>query len=825
MTVYNFTGANGDPLPAGLTAQNGTFEIQDNKLAPSGSDPSGPKWVCTQQSEADATISAVFNNNNDTAGTTGVLFRYSDNNNYWMAVIRGSQSDAILFKAVDGSLSNVGSYNIPTSAANSNFLIEVVTAGDGIQVDIDSTPAISLTDSFNNTATLHGVRMGSAGHRIDDLSIPTVAGADVTPPVITLLGDASVTVTEGDTYTDAGATASDDVDGNITANIATVNPVDTNTPAVYTVTYNVSDSAGNAATEVTRTVTVQAAAAGTISIDNNPFQQAWSRNQSNNASVTITGTYTGTPAIIERSVDGGAFVTAVGSPSGGVFADTFTLAVGEHDITYRFSNETSVTATLTPVVVGEVVVPAGQSNASSRGSNNQTFTNSAGGVTAYLLGNDDEFGVLQDPYDSNLNQVDSVSSDSSAGGSWIVRYANEWLENNEIPLIVIPVAKGGSSIAEWARSTSASTLYGSMKRRVDAVGGCNQIFWQQGERDSADAVATSGAVYQAALVQLAADFKSDFDCDTWVVALQTITASSYSNQAVIRQAQIDAAAQSVNIEIGQPMTDIDLSGGDGLHFREDSELELVAQRTYSDFIAGTTQPNQAPTANAGANQSVAAGVNVVLDGSASSDPEDGNVTQYGWEQISGPSVTLLNANTATPSFTAPSSLTQQTLRFRLTTLDSEGLNATDTVDVVVAAIEENAILATMETLDFELVTQGDVVAYKGRANREVMQLKPSSTAGVITDGGYLDLTQNSINKIEIIADGEVISNDNSDAIKVDGTKILARLGDLNLNADGRSSISSAFTIVFYVGSDTRGLVVAATGTKGYRPLGFRDSAA
>lgn len=83
------------------------------------------------------------------------------------------------------------------------------------------------------------------------------ASADVTKPVITLIGNASVTITEGDTYNDAGATASDDVDGDITANIVTVNPVDTNTPAVYTVTYNVSDAAGNAADEVTRTVTVE----------------------------------------------------------------------------------------------------------------------------------------------------------------------------------------------------------------------------------------------------------------------------------------------------------------------------------------------------------------------------------------------------------------------------------------------------------------------------------------------------------------------------------------------------------------------------------------
>lgn len=79
---------------------------------------------------------------------------------------------------------------------------------------------------------------------------------DVTPPVITLLGATPVELIVGDVYVDAGATAEDDVDGDITADIVTVNPVDTNTVGTYTITYNVEDTAGNPAVEVTRTVNV-----------------------------------------------------------------------------------------------------------------------------------------------------------------------------------------------------------------------------------------------------------------------------------------------------------------------------------------------------------------------------------------------------------------------------------------------------------------------------------------------------------------------------------------------------------------------------------------
>ena len=60
----------------------------------------------------------------------------------------------------------------------------------------------------------------------------------------------------GSIYTDAGATAVDNIDGDITANIVRYSTVDVNTVGTYTVTYNVSDAAGNAATQVSRTVNI-----------------------------------------------------------------------------------------------------------------------------------------------------------------------------------------------------------------------------------------------------------------------------------------------------------------------------------------------------------------------------------------------------------------------------------------------------------------------------------------------------------------------------------------------------------------------------------------
>ena len=77
-------------------------------------------------------------------------------------------------------------------------------------------------------------------------------------PVITLIGDASIRLTQGDPYTEQGATASDTEDGDVTSTIVIGgDTVVTSTPGTYEVTYTVTDSDGNT-TVATRNVQVNA---------------------------------------------------------------------------------------------------------------------------------------------------------------------------------------------------------------------------------------------------------------------------------------------------------------------------------------------------------------------------------------------------------------------------------------------------------------------------------------------------------------------------------------------------------------------------------------
>ena len=87
---------------------------------------------------------------------------------------------------------------------------------------------------------------------------PEQSGDDV-PPVITLHGNDTLRIPQGQEYTEPGYEALDNVDGNITARVQVIDSVDINIPGTYTVEYNVSDMAGNPAEAKYRVVIVEEA--------------------------------------------------------------------------------------------------------------------------------------------------------------------------------------------------------------------------------------------------------------------------------------------------------------------------------------------------------------------------------------------------------------------------------------------------------------------------------------------------------------------------------------------------------------------------------------
>jgi len=130
-----------------------------------------------------------------------------------------------------------------------------VTSTDNVNINTVGTYTVtySATDAAGNNAT--------ATRTVNVTAAPVVV-SDTTDPVITLNGDNPITIVEGTSYTDAGATATDNVDGSVT--VTSTGSVNTNTIGIYTILYTATDVAGNSVS-ATRTVNVIA----NPSIDNN----------------------------------------------------------------------------------------------------------------------------------------------------------------------------------------------------------------------------------------------------------------------------------------------------------------------------------------------------------------------------------------------------------------------------------------------------------------------------------------------------------------------------------------------------------------------------
>jgi hypothetical protein len=125
--------------------------------------------------------------------------------------------------------------------------------------DGNITANIRTSGAVNNTvAGIYFVSYAvndKAGNIDSIVRTINVIAPDTIKPIITLLGNNPDTVMQNKSYNDPGATATDNVDGNITNKITKLSTLDTSKIGTYIITYSVSDLAGNKATQV-RTVIV-----------------------------------------------------------------------------------------------------------------------------------------------------------------------------------------------------------------------------------------------------------------------------------------------------------------------------------------------------------------------------------------------------------------------------------------------------------------------------------------------------------------------------------------------------------------------------------------
>ena len=198
-----------------------------------------------------------------------------------------SDNDYAFFEIVNGN-----KINMTSVGTKSSYMVNVTASGSNVFEDGNNWRLLEIKVTDQTT--------------------------DTTPPVIKLEGSSLVTITVDDTYTEQGATCEDNVDADKPATVGG-DTVDTSTVGQYTVTYDCTDTAGNVAAQVLRTVNVQSAPDTDVPVI--------IITGSANIQLTVDETYTEQGAVCDDDVD-------VDKPAtvGGDTVDTST--VGQYTVTY-----------------------------------------------------------------------------------------------------------------------------------------------------------------------------------------------------------------------------------------------------------------------------------------------------------------------------------------------------------------------------------------------------------------------------------------------------------------------------------------------------------
>jgi VCBS repeat-containing protein len=199
------------------------------------------------------------------------------------AVTKAPPSDLVWLNSSSTKGQFVMSQELGRASTASLLLGDFDIDGDAdiLAVSRDGEHVYSNVGAANGGFALAPVQLDSAGPRMavagrlsvdDRVDVAVVGGStavfyndgsgnlglgDTAGPTIQLRGEATATVIVGEPYTDAGATAMDAVDGDVSSRIKIQNAVDPAVIGTYNVTYSATDLSGNEGTPATRTVRVQ----------------------------------------------------------------------------------------------------------------------------------------------------------------------------------------------------------------------------------------------------------------------------------------------------------------------------------------------------------------------------------------------------------------------------------------------------------------------------------------------------------------------------------------------------------------------------------------
>ena len=244
VTINDSTAPTFDVVPASFTVEAdssaGAFVTY---TAPTASDTAGnASVVCSPNSDTvfgfgATTVTCIATDGATPANTATTSFVVTVNDT--IAPTFGTVPANFTVEA-DGTGGATVSYSTPTASD---------TAGTAI---VNCTPGPGTVFGFGiTTVTCTASDGASPANTVTATFDVTVA--DTLAPIVTLLGDPSISLQAGTAYVEPGYSASDIVSGSVLVTVS--GAVDSNTPGAYTITYSAVDAAGLIGS-ASRTVTV-----------------------------------------------------------------------------------------------------------------------------------------------------------------------------------------------------------------------------------------------------------------------------------------------------------------------------------------------------------------------------------------------------------------------------------------------------------------------------------------------------------------------------------------------------------------------------------------
>jgi hypothetical protein len=296
----------------------------------------------------------------------------------------------------------IGGTDASLLSVNSSTGVVSLTANPDYETKSSYSFTVTASDAAGNTSTPTTVTFA-------------ITDVDEIAPVITLTGDASITLEVGDSFTDPGATATDAVDGDLTANITVTGSVNTTVVGEYTLTYNVSDDAGNTATEVVRTIIVDPVSITLIIPED--------------ITVTATGYLTAVdldPNDIASAVDGDGNSLAISTDQTGPFHS------GTHDIVWSVSDGSRTVSEIQRVKVIPLVTVAAATTAEEGASITVDFLLSGDAADYPVTIPFSISGTAVQGEDYSIDAGDTVSFDEGTVGRFTLNLmVDEELEGQE----------------------------------------------------------------------------------------------------------------------------------------------------------------------------------------------------------------------------------------------------------------------------------------------------------------------------------------------------------------------------------------------------------